>query len=107
MASARSPLCWCPVYYMCKRHLFGIQKQPILGHNIPPHFDLLGLGFFFKVLCYPRIYNLVLQIKPFAFELFFCLANAGFFTFSSKTRSIIPTSNLCRNIQRPKSQLNQ
>jgi len=24
----------------------------------------------------------VLQRKPFAFELFFCLANAGFFTFS-------------------------
>ena len=49
---------------------------------------------------------LVLQRKPFAFELFFCLVNAGFFTFSSKTRSIVPTSNLCRNVQRPKNQLN-
>ena len=29
------------------------------------------------------------------------------FTFSSKTRSIVPTSNLCRNIQRPKIQLNR
>ena len=38
--------------------------------------------------------DLVLQRKPFAFELFFCLANAGFFTFSSKTRSIVSTSNL-------------
>jgi len=34
---------------------------------------------------------LVLQRKPFAFELFFCLAIAGFFTFSSKTCSIVPT----------------
>jgi len=41
---------------------------------------------------------LVLQRKPFAFELFFCLANAGFYTFSSKTRSIV---------QRPNNQLNQ
>ena len=49
---------------------------------------------------------LVLQRKTFAFELFFCLANAGFFTFSSKTRSIVPTSNLCLNVQRPKNQLN-
>jgi len=48
----------------------------------------------------------VLQRKPFAFELIFCLANAGFLTFSSKTRSIFPTSNLCRNVQRPKNQLN-
>jgi len=51
--------------------------------------------------------DLVLQSKPFAFELSFCWANAGFFTFSSKTRSIVPTSNLCRNILRPKNQLNQ
>ena len=50
---------------------------------------------------------LVLQRKPFAFELFFCWASAGFFTFSSQTRSIVPTSNLCRNIQRPKNQLNK
>ena len=42
-----------------------------------------------------------------AFEQFFCLANAGFFTFSSKTRTIVPTSNLCRNFQRQKNQLNQ
>jgi len=39
--------------------------------------------------------NLVLQRKVFAFELFFCLANAGFFTFSSTTCSIVQTSNLC------------
>jgi len=32
---------------------------------------------------------LFLQRKPFAFELFFCLANEGFFTFSSKTPSIV------------------
>jgi len=50
--------------------------------------------------------KVVLQRKPFAFELFFCLANAGFFTFSLKTRSIVWTSNLCRNVQGPKSQLN-
>ena len=31
--------------------------------------------------------RVVLQRKPFAFEIIFCLANAGFFTFSSKTRS--------------------
>ena len=31
-------------------------------------------------------HHLVLQRKPFAFELFFCWENAGFFTFSSKTR---------------------
>ena len=37
--------------------------------------------------------HLVLQRKPFAFELFFSWANAGFFTFSSKTRSMVPTSN--------------
>jgi len=49
----------------------------------------------------------VLQRKPFAFKLFFCLAKAGFFTFSSKTHSIVSTSNLCRNIQRPNNQLNQ
>ena len=41
----------------------------------------------------------VLQRKPFAFELFFCLANAGFFIFSSKTRSIVSTSNLYWNVQ--------
>jgi len=40
--------------------------------------------------------------KHFAFELFFCWANAGFFTCI-----IVPISNLCRNIQRPKNQLNQ
>ena len=51
--------------------------------------------------------NVVLQRKPFAFELFFCLANAGVFIFSSKTHSIVPTSNLCWNVQRPKNQLNQ
>jgi len=33
----------------------------------------------------------VLQRKRFAFELFFCWANAGFFTFSSKTRSMVST----------------
>ena len=51
---------------------------------------------------------LVLQRKPFAFGLLFCLANfwSRFFTFNSKTRSIVPTSNLCRNVQRP-NQLNQ
>jgi len=43
--------------------------------------------------------DLVLQRKPFVFELFFCLANAGFFTFSSKTRSIVSTSNLYWNVQ--------
>jgi len=48
--------------------------------------------------------KVVLKRKPFAFELFFCLANAGFFTFSSKTGSIVSTSNLCRNVQRPKNQ---
>ena len=37
----------------------------------------------------------------------FCWANAGFITFSSKTCSIVPTSNLCQNVQRPKNQLNQ
>jgi len=36
----------------------------------------------------------VLQRKPFAFELFFGLANAGFFPFNSKTCSIVLTSNL-------------
>ena len=51
--------------------------------------------------------RLVLQRKPFAFALFFCLANEGFFTFSSKTHSVVPTSNLCRNVQRPKNQFNQ
>jgi len=30
-----------------------------------------------------------------------------FFTFGSKTRSIVPTSNVCRNFQRPNNQLNQ
>jgi len=29
------------------------------------------------------VISIVLQRKPFAFELFFCWANAGFFTFSS------------------------
>jgi len=54
-----------------------------------------------------QVDELVLQKKNFAFELFFCWANAGFFTFSSKTSSIVPISNLCRNIQRPKKQINQ
>ena len=54
-----------------------------------------------------HLMHLVLQRKPFTFELFFCLANAGFFTFSSKTHSIVPTSNLCQNVKRPKNQLNQ
>ena len=53
------------------------------------------------------IKDLVLQRKPFAFELFFCWAKVGFLTFSSKTCSIVPTSNICRNVQRPKKQLNQ
>ena len=39
---------------------------------------------------------IVLQRKPFTFELFFCWANADFFTFSSKTRSIVLTSKLQR-----------
>jgi len=51
--------------------------------------------------------RLVLQRKPFAFELFFCLANAVFFTFSSNTCSIVPTWNLCWNIQRRKNQFYQ
>jgi len=51
--------------------------------------------------------SLIWERKPFAFELFFCLANAGFFTFSSKTCSIVPTSNLCKNDQKPKTQLNK
>jgi len=51
--------------------------------------------------------SLVLQRKPFAFELCFCLPNAWFFIVSSKTRSIVPTSNLCRNVQRPTNQFNQ
>jgi len=34
-------------------------------------------------------FSIVFQRKRFPFELFFCLANAGFFTFSPKTRSII------------------
>ena len=56
----------------------------------------------------PLHYNTaVLQRNPFAFELFFFWANARFFTFSAKTRSMLPTSNLCRNIKRPKNQLNQ
>ena len=45
--------------------------------------------------------------KPFAFELFFCSANASFFTFSSNTSSIFPTSNLCQIVQRSKNLLNQ
>jgi len=51
---------------------------------------------------------LVLQRKPFAFGLLFFWANAGFFSFSSITRSIVLTSNPCWNIQRTnKNQLNR
>jgi len=48
-------------------------------------------------------YSISFSKNPPAFELFFCWANAEFFTFSSNPRSLVPTSNLCRNIQRPKS----
>jgi len=51
--------------------------------------------------------SVVLQRKPFAFQLIFFWANSGLFTFSSKTCSIVPTSNLCRNVQRPNNLLNQ
>ena len=57
---------------------------------------------FRKTWVYP-----VLRRKPFTFVIFFCSVNAGFFTLSSKTRSMVPTSNLCRNNQRPKNQINQ
>jgi len=37
--------------------------------------------------------NLVLQRKPFAFEVFFCLANAEFFPLSSKTLAACAYAN--------------
>ena len=70
------------------------EKQQVQNNQVPTSLVSKSLN--------AHYCSLVLQRKPFAFELFFCWANAGFFTFSSKTRSMVPTSNLCRNIQRPK-----
>jgi len=46
------------------------------------------------------MYELVLQRKPFAFELYFCWANAGFFTFTRFSSKTAKSTSTCTTNQR-------